>query len=390
MAVERNDTRLPGLEGSVWRRRRSGRRKLGRFLTSIALARTLSPSDYGGTVRWCAGLLSLNGIHKFARTSPLSVQGAVVDHATLGRYSRPSVCSPLRWPYLPVCCWWRPSPVWQKLAVDLAPPPGVVATSGDHAAQPHCADWAPASGLGNAVSYLGAGRLHLGGLPGRFHEPGTGVCDHGPDFRAAAWCRRSSRPWSRGVGRGLAAARGFWKFGSWILYGCFASMFSAQAFFWVWLHSMAPRRPLAASCDQRVGRVPPTDVRLGNLFGTGGGAGEGGRRIELGLAVRARVWGSVRFGSGACTFVSLLLWPRSSFRRCTDRLPHTRGSRGPCGCWWQPMRFLSRTGVGAFLSWRRRCEATFAGQTYGAGSSSAAGLPLAAAWGVVMAPAPAC
>ena len=91
MAAETNDTRLRRLEGSVWSVADQAVVSLGTFLTSIALARSLSPSDYGVYGALLAGLLFLNGIHTSLVTSPLSVQGAAVDRATLGRYSTASV-----------------------------------------------------------------------------------------------------------------------------------------------------------------------------------------------------------------------------------------------------------------------------------------------------------
>jgi O-antigen/teichoic acid export membrane protein len=91
MTVEKNDTSLPGLGGSVWSVTDQAVVSLGTFLTSIALARHLRPSDYGAYGALLAALLFLNGVHTSLVTSPLSVRGAAVDRATLGRYSTVSV-----------------------------------------------------------------------------------------------------------------------------------------------------------------------------------------------------------------------------------------------------------------------------------------------------------
>ena len=91
MAAAGSATRLRGLKGSVWSVGDQALVSLGTFLTSIALARSLSPSDFGAYGALVAAILFLNGIHSSLVTSPLSVQGAAVDRATLGRYSTASM-----------------------------------------------------------------------------------------------------------------------------------------------------------------------------------------------------------------------------------------------------------------------------------------------------------
>lgn len=386
MPAESNDTRLPGLEGSVWSVADQAVVSLGTFLSSIALARSLSPSDYGAYGVLLAGLLFLNGIHASLITGPLSVQGAAVDRATLGRYSTASVLFTLA----------------------LTVPSGLLllaATAG--LGRSSLWIWAPAflalwqlqetmrrslmSGLGHrravwgdAVSYLGQAMFIWAG------------CRAGSMSLERAFAIMALTSGAAAVVQAIQAglarveltevwrlAGDFWKFGSWILYGCFSSMFCAQAFYWVLAVFHGPRETASLQAVANVlGVCHPIMFGLGNLL--------------LPVVVRAktagglsRAWQSAR-GHGvqfglvlAPYFVILLLWPRGILSALYGPGSPYAGLAGPLRLLVAAYAFTYLAQVlGLFLTGVGDSRATFQVQVYGAGFSLVLGLPLACIWGV--------
>jgi O-antigen/teichoic acid export membrane protein len=387
MAVKRNDTRLPGLEGSVWSVADQAVVSLGTFLTSIALARTLSPSDYGAYGALVAGLLFLNGIHASLVTSPLSVQGAAVDRTTLGRYSTASVLFTLA----------------------LAVPSGLLLVAASAGlGRSSLWIWAPASlalwqlqetmrrslmcGLGHrravwgdAVSYLGQAVFIWAGCRAGSMSLERAFAIMALTSGAAAVVQAIQA----GLGRVELAeawrlARGFWKFGSWMLYGSFASMFSAQAFFWVLaaFHGSKETASLQAVASV-LGVCHPLMFGLGNLLVpvVARAKAAGG----MSLAWRSARGYGVQFGSVlALYFVILLLWPRAVLSALYGPASPYAGLAGPLRLLVAAYAFTYLAQVfGLFLTGVGDARATFQVQIYGAGSSLLLGLPLACVWGVV-------
>jgi O-antigen/teichoic acid export membrane protein len=372
---------LRGLEGSVWSVGDQALVSLGTFLTSIALARSLSPSDFGAYGVLVAAILFLNGIHSSLVTSPLSVQGAAVDRATLGRYSTASVVFTLA----------------------LAVPAGLLLLAG-------CASlgksslwiWAPASltlwqlqetmrrtlmcGLGHrravwgdAVSYLGQAAIIWA------------VCRAGSMSleRAFAIMALTSgaaavlQAMQAGVGRVEIAevwrlARGFWRFGSWLVYGAFLSMFCAQAFYWVLaaFHGAKETASLQAVASL-LGVCHPVMFGLGNFL--------------VPVVARAKALGGFpsawhsarthgfRFGLVLLPYFGiLLLWPRAVLSALYGPASSYTALAGPLRLLAAAYVFIYLAQVLAiFLTGVGDARATFHAQIYAALSSVLLGLPLA-------------
>jgi O-antigen/teichoic acid export membrane protein len=184
------------------------------------------------------------------------------------------------------------------------------------------------------------------------------------------------------IGEVWRLARGFWKFGSWLLYGTFLSMFCAQAFFWILavFHSAKETASLQAVAGL-LGVCHPVMFGLGNLLvplvarakATGG----------LSLAWQTARGHGAQFGLFLVPyFAILLLWPRAI-------LSMFYGQGSPYVRLEGPLRLLVVAYVftylaqvlGLFLTGIGDARATFQAQMYGAVSSLVLGLPLACVWG---------
>jgi O-antigen/teichoic acid export membrane protein len=385
MALERKDPRLSGLEGSFWSVADQAVVSLGTFLTSIALARSLSPSDYGAYGALLAGLLFLNGIHASLVTSPLSVQGAAVGRAALGRYSTASLLFTLA----------------------LAVPSGLalLGASAFFGGASLCI-WAPASlglwqlqetmrrslmcGLGHrraiwgdAISYLGQAVLIWAGCR-------TGSVTLERAFAVMALTSGAAAV-VQAIQTGLAhvefaevwrLARGFWKFGSWILYGCFASMFCSQAFFWVLALFHGPQATASLQAVANVlGVCHPVMFGLGNLLVpvVARAKAAGG----LSLAWRSAHRYGVQFGLVLLPYFTILfLWPRGVLSALYGPASPYAGLEGLLRLLVAAYAFVYLAQVlGLFLTGIGDARATFQVQMYSACSSLVLGLPLACIWG---------
>jgi O-antigen/teichoic acid export membrane protein len=178
-------------------------------------------------------------------------------------------------------------------------------------------------------------------------------------------------------------ARDFWEFGSWMLYGSFASMFCAQAFFWVLAVFHGPKETASLQAVANVlGVCHPLMFGLANLLvplmarekGTGG----------LSLAWRSNGRYGVRFGLVLVPyFALLLLWPRVILSALYGAGSPYAGLAGPLRLLVAAYAFIYLAQVcGLFLTGVGDAKATFQAQMYGAFSSLALGLPLACIWGV--------
>lgn len=385
MPSELDVSGLPGLKGSFWSVADQAAVSLGTFLTSIALARSLSASDYGAYGALLAGLLFLNGIHTSLVTSPLSVQGAAVDRATLGRYSTTALLFTLA----------------------LAVPSGLLMLAASAGfGRSSLWIWAPASlalwqvqetmrrslmcGLGHrravwgdAVSYLGQAVLIWAGCR-------TGSITLGRAFAIMALTSGAAAV-VQAIQAGLARvefaevwrlARSFWRFGSWILYGCFASMFCAQAFFWVLtlFHGAKETASLQAVANV-LGVSHPLMFGLGNLLVpvVARAKAAGG----LNLAWQSARKHGVQFGLVLLPYIMILfLWPRAILSTLYGPGSHYAGLEGPMRLLVAAYVFIYLAQVLAlFLTGIGDARATFRAQMYGAFSSLALGLPLACIWG---------
>jgi hypothetical protein len=201
---------------------------LGTFLTSIALARGLAPAQYGVYAAVVAAMLFLNGIHGSLVASPLSVRGAAAGPAGLARHSAAAL--------------------WFTGA--LAVPGGLAlgAVFGGRGGGVVWL-WAPAAlaawqlqetvrrslmcGLGHrralwgdALSYLGQAALVGWGCGAGWITLGRAFAVMALTSGAAAAIQAAQTGLSRaGMSEVRALARDYWKFGSWLLYGTFASVF---------------------------------------------------------------------------------------------------------------------------------------------------------------------
>ncbi len=124
-------------------------------------------------------------------------------------------------------------------------------------------------------------------------------------------------------------ARGFWKFGSWILYGCFASMFCSQAFFWVLALSHGPKATASLQAVANVlGVCHPVMFGLGNLLVpvVARAKAVGGHALAW---QSARRYG-VQFGLVLLPyFTILLLWPRGVLSTLYGPASPYAGLEGP-------------------------------------------------------------
>ncbi len=386
MAAARNDSRLPGLKGSVWSVTDQAVVSLGTFLTSIALARNLSPSDYGAYGALLAGLLFLNGIHASLVTSPLSVQGAAVDGATLSRYSTASLLFTLA----------------------LAVPSGLVLLGASaFLGRASLCIWVPASlglwqlqetmrrslmcGLGHrravwgdAVSYLGQAVLIWAGCRAGHMTLGWAFAIMALTSGAAAVVQAIQAGLARvEFAEVWRLARGFWRFGSWLLYGCFASMFCAQAFFWVLTMFHGPKETASLQAVANVlGVCHPLMFGLGNLLVP---------VVARAKAVggHALAWQSAR-GHGAQFglvllpyFTILLFWPRAVLSALYGPASVYTALAGSLRLLVAAYAFIFVAQVlGIFLTGLGDARAAFHAQMYAAFSSLVLGLPLACLWGV--------
>lgn len=380
------DSRLPGLEGSFWSVADQGVVSLGTFLTSIMLARSLSPGDYGAYGVLLAGLLFLNGMHTALVTSPLSIAGAATDPATLKRYSTAAVL----------------------FTIVLAAPSGLLLA-------------APAS-LGRSSLWIlvtvwlvlwqlqeTMRRSLMCGLGHRRAVWGDAVSYLGQAVLIWASWRAGSLTLERafaiialtsGAGAVLQAAqaglarvelaelrrlaRDFWKFGSWMLYGCFASMFSFQAFFWVLAFSKGPQEAASLQAVANVmGVCHPLMFGLGNLLVpvVARAKAMGG----LPLAWRSAREQGVRFGLVLLAFFGiLLLWPYTVLSMLYGPASPYAGLAGPLRLFVVSYAFLYVAHVlGLFLTGNGNARAVFQVHLSGAFTSVLLGLPLAYIWGTV-------
>ncbi len=388
MALENKDSRSPGLEGSFWSVADQGVVSLGTFLTSIMLARSLSPGDYGAYSALLAGLLFLNGIHAALVTSPLSVEGAATDPATLRRYSTAGVL----------------------FTIVLAVPSGLLLAAPAGLVRSSLWIWAPVwlilwqvqetmrrslmCGLGHkravwgdAVSYLGQAVLIWAGWR-------TGSLTLERAFAIIALTSGAAAV-LQAVQAGLARvelaelrrlARGFWKFGSWMLYGCFASVFGSQAFFWMLALSKGPQETASLQAVANVlGVCHPLMFGLGNLL-----VPVVARAKAIGgfpLAWRSAREQGVRFGMVLLAFFGILfLWPHTILAMLYGPASPYAGLVGPLRLFVVSYAFLYVAQVlGLFLTGDGDARAAFQVQLSGAFSSLLLGLPLAYIWGTACA-----
>ncbi len=232
--------RALGLAQGFWALADQGVVSLGTFLTSILLARHLSPAQYGVYALIFSALFYFTSIHSAVIIYPLSVTGAATKAKSLSRLSGTSLmftgalglllsvamvaasiaagsASAAPWAVATLICWLFQETVRRALMAHLRHRDAL---------------------LGDAVSYLGQGILiwtltQIGqvSLPIIF-----GVIALTSAFAAAIQCLqvgiRFARPGEIGE-----LVRRFWNLGRWALFGSTLGVLSAQAYPWILAYS---------------------------------------------------------------------------------------------------------------------------------------------------------
>ncbi len=372
-------------QSAVWAVADQAAVSLGTFLTSIALARRLSPSDYGVYAAVVAALLFFNGVHGSLVTSPLSVRGAAAGAAGLARHATASLLftgalavlgglalagvfggmgGGALWLWAPaaLAAWQLQETVRRSLMCGLGHRRAV---------------W------GDAVSYLGQSAVFWLGWRAGWMTLGRAFAVMALTSGAAAAMQAAQAGLGRvDLAEVRALARDYWKFGSWLLYGTFASVFSVQAFYWVlaWTHGAKETASLQAVWNA-LGVCHPLMFGLGNLLVpvvSRVKAAEG-----MAAAWRAALRHGGQFGAALAAYLlALLVWPGAA-------LALLYGAGSPYTALSGALRlmvaayaltYLAQV-MGLFLTGVGDSRASFRVQLAGAAGSILAGLPMAVAGG---------
>jgi O-antigen/teichoic acid export membrane protein len=358
---------------------------LGTFLTSIVLARSLSPAAYGMYSALLVGVLFFNGIHTSLVTSPLSVEGSAADGRTLSRYSTAALLFTIvlavpsglvlavpaglvrnvLWIWVPVwlASWQLQETMRRSLMCGLGHSRAV---------------------LGDAVSYLGQAALVWAVWRAGFLTLERALAIMALTSALAAAIQA--------VQVGLASielaevrrlARDFWKFGSWMLYGCLVGVVGFQAFFWLLALSHGPKETASLQAVANLlGVCHPLMFGLGNVLVPV--VAKANAFGGLTLAWRSARRHGAYFGVILLPyFVVLLLWPRTVLETLYGSSSPYAGLVGPLRLFVASYALLYIAQViGLFLTGIGNSRATFQAQLSGAVSAVLMGLPLAWVWGV--------
>jgi len=243
---------------------------LGSFLTSIALARSLSNSDYGVYSTLVAVLLFLHGIHNSLIVTPLLIQGAACSSSERRRRFTASalftglLALPSMVVVLVLVVAWGRQPLWLWAPAALA----TWQLQETMRRSLMCSLSHRRAVLGDAISYLGQAALMWHGLWAGWVSLERAFVVMAITSAAAALIQALQlKPAPVEIRELRETAKSYWAFGRWILYTSFASVLSAQAFHWVLSLFQGPEATASFQAALNVlGIAHPLMFGLGNLL----------------------------------------------------------------------------------------------------------------------------